>query len=205
MTAILKVDTIQDTAGNNIINESSNTITIGASGDTTNIVGTLQNNGSAVASTNGITMADQWRMSADLAANGSNVTITANLEQVDDTGAGFIGSAMSVSSGIFTFPSTGIYLINVVYDFSASGNAMTDVDVKIHTTTDNSTYDQTTANYSSAAAGSKTTGYAQHIFDVTNTSNCKVKFVYYTNTASTLRGSSTQTETGFNFLRLGDT
>ena len=29
MTAILKVDTIQDTSGNNIINESSDTITIG--------------------------------------------------------------------------------------------------------------------------------------------------------------------------------
>ena len=52
MTAILKVDTIQDTAGNNIINESSNTITIGASGDTTNIVGTLQNNGAAVGGAN---------------------------------------------------------------------------------------------------------------------------------------------------------
>ena len=52
MTAILKVDTIQDTAGNNIINESSNTITIGASGDTTNIIGTLQNNGAAVAVAN---------------------------------------------------------------------------------------------------------------------------------------------------------
>ena len=37
MTAILKVDTIQDTAGNNIINESSDTITIGASGDTITI------------------------------------------------------------------------------------------------------------------------------------------------------------------------
>jgi len=37
MTAILKVDTIQDTAGNNIINESSDTITIGASGDTISI------------------------------------------------------------------------------------------------------------------------------------------------------------------------
>ena len=34
MTAILKVDTIQDTSGNNIINESGNVITIGASGDT---------------------------------------------------------------------------------------------------------------------------------------------------------------------------
>jgi hypothetical protein len=37
MTAILKVDTIQDTSGNNIINENSNTITIGASGDTINV------------------------------------------------------------------------------------------------------------------------------------------------------------------------
>jgi hypothetical protein len=37
MTSILKVDTIQDQAGNNIINESSDTITIGASGDTISI------------------------------------------------------------------------------------------------------------------------------------------------------------------------
>ena len=37
MTAILKVDTIQDTAGNNIINENANTITIGKSGDTVNL------------------------------------------------------------------------------------------------------------------------------------------------------------------------
>ena len=37
MTAILKVDTIQDVDGNNIINENSNTITIGASGDTINV------------------------------------------------------------------------------------------------------------------------------------------------------------------------
>ena len=48
MTSILKADTIQDTDGNNIINESGNTITIGASGDTSNIVGTLQNNGASV-------------------------------------------------------------------------------------------------------------------------------------------------------------
>jgi hypothetical protein len=38
------------------------------------------------------------------------------------------------------------------------------------------------------AAGYLITGYAQHIFDVTNTSTHKVKFVYYTSTAATLRG-----------------
>ncbi len=48
MTAILKVDEIQDTSGNNIINENANTITIGKAGDTTNIVGTLQNDGAAL-------------------------------------------------------------------------------------------------------------------------------------------------------------
>ena len=52
MTSILKVETIQDTDGNNIINESGNTITIGASGDTTNIIGTLQNDGAAVGGAN---------------------------------------------------------------------------------------------------------------------------------------------------------
>ena len=51
MTSILKADTIQDTDGNNIINENSNTITIGASGDTTNIIGTLNKDGVAVTNT----------------------------------------------------------------------------------------------------------------------------------------------------------
>lgn len=37
MSSILKVDQLQDSSGNNIINESSNTITIGKSGDTVNL------------------------------------------------------------------------------------------------------------------------------------------------------------------------
>jgi hypothetical protein len=49
MTSILKADTIQDAAGNNIINENANTITIGASGDTITIPAgaTLSNLGTA--------------------------------------------------------------------------------------------------------------------------------------------------------------
>jgi len=49
MSSIIKVDTVQDTDGNNIINENSNTITIGASGDTISIPAgaTLANSGTA--------------------------------------------------------------------------------------------------------------------------------------------------------------
>jgi hypothetical protein len=47
MASIIKVDTIQDQNGNNIINEAANTITIGASGDTITIPSgaTLANSG----------------------------------------------------------------------------------------------------------------------------------------------------------------
>jgi hypothetical protein len=49
MSSILKVDTIQDQSGNNIINENADTITIGASGDTITIPAgaTLSNLGTA--------------------------------------------------------------------------------------------------------------------------------------------------------------
>jgi hypothetical protein len=49
MASILKVDTIQDQSGNNIINESADTITIGASGDTVTIPSgaTISNLGTA--------------------------------------------------------------------------------------------------------------------------------------------------------------
>ena len=49
MSSIIKVDTVQDTDGNNIINENANTITIGASGDTITIPSgaTIDNQGSS--------------------------------------------------------------------------------------------------------------------------------------------------------------
>ena len=49
MTSILKADNIQDADGNNIINESGNTITIGASGDTISVPSgaTIANSGTA--------------------------------------------------------------------------------------------------------------------------------------------------------------
>ena len=82
MTSILKADTIQDTDGNNIINESSNTITIGASGDTTNIIGTLQNNGAAVGGAN----TPYFRATLSANQNTSNGTATKvqfNTEEFD--------------------------------------------------------------------------------------------------------------------------
>ena len=72
MSSIIKVDTVQDQDGNNIINENANTITIGASGDTITIPSgaTLANNGTA---TGFASIA--WQSSIVTAAT---ITVTAN-------------------------------------------------------------------------------------------------------------------------------
>ena len=98
MTAILKVDTIQDTSGNNIINESSDTITIGASGDTTNIVGTLQNNGAVLA----FGSSDAFHV-YDMSGGNASGTLVLTSELLDD------GSNYNTSNGRYTAPSAGKY------------------------------------------------------------------------------------------------
>ena len=140
MTSIIKVDTIQDTSGNNIINENSNTITIGASGDTTNIVGTLQNNGAGVG---GTSIVNTWYLTSDLnpvPTTNSNVLITAFTEYTSAPYAK-VGSSMSNSSGIWTFPETGIYKISSTLQFEEYGNAYSGKNgILIQATTDNSSY-----------------------------------------------------------------
>ena len=207
MTAILKVDTIQDTSGNNIINESSDTITIGASGDTTNIVGTLQNNGAALA-LGSLTMADNWRLTSDASFDSTKTDLTANLEQVDTTGQGTIGSAMTVSSGIFTFPSTGVYLVTAILAASRAGNSRY-VEVHINATANNSTYTKAAQGMDSInqtdSGDTKCNPIAQSLIDVTNTTNVKVKFSCQALAACTAVGDTNENRTSFTFLRLGDT
>jgi hypothetical protein len=86
MTSIIKVQDIQNATGDNIIKEASNTITIGASGDTTNIVGTLQNNGAGVGGANTpyfeATMSNTQNIS-----NNTETRIAFNTERLDSSNA----------------------------------------------------------------------------------------------------------------------
>jgi hypothetical protein len=105
MTSILKVDTIQDTAGNNIINESGDTITIGASGDTVNVVGTLQNNGSALASYTDTDVLDLFNASGSAPVYACRAWVN-----FDGTGTPAINASGNVSS--ITDNGVGAYTVN---------------------------------------------------------------------------------------------
>ena len=155
----------------------------------------------------GITEADQWRLTANFAPDDNNtVFITSNLERADTDGAGYIGTGMSQSSGIFTFPSTGYYLITANGIAQGNGNYMV---IQTWTTTNNSSYNVASASWSWGNADSTYHSSSNcFLFDVTNTSTHKVKFGGYREGNSgtiNFNGDTSQSLTSFNFLRLGDT
>ena len=154
----------------------------------------------------GITMAEQWRLSAVLLCNTLNadVDVTANLEKVDTDSPGYIGSSMTESSGVFTFPTTGIYLILNNYSFNTAAGGSPFHGLMTRVTTDNSSYSYATENYVMISSNYNN-GSSSFIFDVTNTSTHKVKFSYYVNGETNLRGNTSSNHTHFTFIRLGDT
>jgi hypothetical protein len=113
---------------------------------------------------------------------------------------------MTQSSGIFTFPSTGIYLVTFTPVMNA--NSGTDyADFKIQTTTDNSSYNTMAQGFEGASTSVSYGGtILQTTVDVTNTSNVKVRFMAtQSDTNNKIRGQSTYNRTMFTFMRLGDT
>ena len=121
---------------------------------------------------------------------------------------------MTVSSGIWTFPSTGYWYVAARAKFliDTANGAVTYDAIYIGATTDNSSYSNCAHSaqgvYDAVAANN--TGYETHIWtiiDVTNTTNVKIKFQFDTsNTAREVYGpGGTATDTGFTFIRLGDT
>ena len=155
----------------------------------------------------GITMAEQWRLQGALQGNRTPLT---GWNVVNTGNAGKIGSSMSESSGVFTFPSTGIYLIMFVlqgYSDSSTQNLIGN----IQTTTNNSSwtgvaYSQNGIYDFNNSYPSHSNGMNSHIFDVENTSTHKVRFQYGAGQGGEYcEGNASYTKTSATFVRLGDT
>ena len=209
MASIIKVDDVQDAAGNNIINEAGDVITIGASGDTITIPSgaTITNSGTATGFGDpGLAGMDMWRQSAN--STGNQQPITANWERVDTGGFAGIGTAFSApSSGIWTFPSTGIWEVTFTYYVYATDSDTT-VNSAIQITPDDTSYTirafGTCGNYGGHAW--KNTVPTTVIVDVTDTSLVKFKLdIDNLNGTTTMQGNTDNTRTWVVMKKLGAT
>jgi len=197
-----------------------NLITYDASGDpayvTTGTSGqVLTSGGTGVAPTfqtaagggGGITEAETWRITSLFQGNAS--PLNANWEVDNDFGGATLGTGMTQSSGVFTFPSTGFWSVKF-FSYHYDNADCRSIQTKIEVTTNNSTYNTaslaTTFVQQTSSDSAHTTSNHEKIIDVTNTSNVKVRF-----SIAACSGVSTNAEafgvnhTGAIFIRLGDT
>ena len=152
----------------------------------------------------GITEADQWRLTSGLSTAGD---LTANFERVD-TDSTYIGTGMTQSSGIFTFPSTGIYKITANIQFLRNNSAIGYGGVYIMSTSDNfSSEDALGDNFGHLIDEASTyTNVVTHaVYDVTDLTNNKVKFKYQFSHGFTIAADTAANYTYFMFEKLGET
>jgi len=164
----------------------------------------------------GITGADSWNLTTSFTGSGGGTgnSINANLTQNSHSQVGVpLGSGMTESSGVFTFPSTGYWFImyevfsNLVTSGSPTDNA---VGMAIQATVNDSTY--VTISYGSGIINTNSmSGTCQtshtifNLVDVTDVANVKCRFVVEPANASTTIYGTADGFTHMTFIRLGDT
>ena len=155
----------------------------------------------------GISFSQQWRLTSNKSTSSTSSDISANLEVVDSDGYGGLGGTMTQSSGIFTFPSTGIYLIMAKGSYSASSSSTSGYnEMDLHTTTDGASFNRAAIGWCYIASGGYGTAACDFMFDVTNTSTHKVKFRGASASSNAyLTANTNDNQTHFTFIRLGDT
>tara|TARA_Y100001973_G_C5098920_1_gene281584 strand:- start:65 stop:751 length:687 start_codon:yes stop_codon:yes gene_type:complete len=160
----------------------------------------------------GITHARSYRLHTSFSHTGTHTVLT-NWEYSDDSSSGHIGSGWSLpSSGVFSFPTTGIYIIkSQIYMYAASGvsNGWPGADLQV--TTNNSSYDVVASTFQGLGSIGDTiyvSTYHEAIVDVTDVSNVKfsIKALKDTNAGNvTFYGNTDFDTTAVKVIRLGDT
>ena len=155
----------------------------------------------------GLTMADQWRVNSDFGENNDqHITIW----ERNDNNFAQIGTGMTESSGIFTFPATGIYKVDFhVSSRRAANQNLNYVRYRLQLATDGGTnYNDvalSSGQMASAGDNQETFTCGNAIIDVTNATNFKLKLKIQAATHVRPMYSSSVNESYMTFLKLGET
>ena len=160
----------------------------------------------AAAAGAGITEQDSWRLTTTLDGSG---TFTANWERADTDGWSVLGTGLTESSGVFTFPSTGYWLISAgTYTYNSVDDDRYGL-MRIDVTVDNSSY-TTLSDTGFNTWGESSTRHSgctlSAPWDVTSTSLCKFKIYHGSGSANTtFQAATDNNRTYIHVIRLADT
>ena len=148
----------------------------------------------------GITMADQFRLTANLSSDAD--PISSNLERVDDATFSKIGTGMTLSSGVYTFPSTGLYY--VVMNARVNHTSGDTIVISMNVSSDSGSNYDTVSEISFYQTADDHLGTNNAFVNVTNASTFRIKFTAGSFTSASINGNTNLNKTSFTFIRLGD-
>ena len=159
----------------------------------------------------GITELDQWIMTGNHSAD-SGSFLNNNLSRLNTSNvsgaSAQIGTGMTKdsSTGVFTFPSTGKWIIFFTVHMYLQGDDNAGLTAKV-STDGGSNFGTHSMVYTGNNAGNTAQSGSNFCFiDVTNTSNVKVRFDPESlGTDSYITGATNYIRTSFTFIRIGDT
>ena len=149
----------------------------------------------------GVTQLSQWQLQADFVNTQTPVT---NFLIADGDGYGTVGTAPTISTGVWTLSATGYYLITLQAEYYDSSHS-NDYAIAIETCTDGGSFGTaaTLRDKFLGSSGSFHVLFGNFVFNCTDTSthlvriNCDVS----ASTIST-RGSANENRTAVTFIRL---
>ena len=157
---------------------------------------------------NGVEFFETYRLAGNTSAASSN-DFTQSFTLASNRSYGSLvpgGTGMSYSSGVWTFPATGMYLVHM--HFRCFRNGVLDyMEVFGKVTTDNSSYNEAMNGMIGWGSINATTyGSCDNwcIFDVTDTSTHKMKFTWAGSHSVAFSGGTTNAS-NVTFMRIGGT
>jgi len=158
MSSKLGVQNIAHTNGTNAMTIASDGATTFTSDPFNSVIETWNYDTTSTSHNNGDVLDEDWNRKTDI--------LTANKN-----------GGMSVSSGIFSFPSTGVWRIELDLHFTSSTTSAF-LGGYAQITTDNSNYTNQQARYQSASAGSRYGSVVlTHVLNITDITNQKIRWV----------------------------
>jgi hypothetical protein len=191
---------IQDQAGGAVLTTADSGATA------TNVTLSTGSIATAVTGFAGIKNSSVWRLTST--ADSSDLDPITNWEKNDTAGNGSVGADMTESSGIFTFPATGMWEIYMNLIISDT-NSQAYFNGYIKTTQNNNDWINHAVGQGSCSDSGSSYVFNQvsstTIFDVTNVSTHKARFAFVGLDPCNITGNGDTTYSFVKFTRIGDT
>jgi hypothetical protein len=149
---------------------------------------------------NGVIELDQYRLATDFTTDASTIT---GFERVDDATFSKLGTGMSESSGVFTFPSTGLWVVFTAFDLSYTTGDTLGYQAEVSTDSGTS-FDSVGVVFEGQSNGNGSAVTFSAV-NVTDASTFRFRtFAISMNSGSAVKGDTNQNRSSILFIRIAD-